>query len=116
MAGKSATEIDQRAGDRILGFRLHAGLSRREVAQALEVSTSQLKKYEDGVNCLKINQIPILARLFNRKIEDFFDPDERMSVPTADTINGELADITVRLRRIADRIEQAVRNGKIPTH
>ncbi|GJD87836.1 hypothetical protein BHAOGJBA_1341 [Methylobacterium hispanicum] len=109
MAGKSATDFDKLLGERILAFRTAAGLTQREVADALGVSAAQLQKYEKGSNCLKVNTLPILAGLYGRGIEDFFDIE---AVGNGNTSPADKGTVTVAeaanmLAQTVGRLEQA---------
>ncbi|MCF4130100.1 helix-turn-helix domain-containing protein [Methylobacterium sp. SyP6R] len=86
MAGKSANDFDKRLGERISQFRTEANISRGSVAKALGVTQAQLGKYELGINCLKANVLPILASLFGRSIEDFFDENPSGSASASKSV------------------------------
>lgn len=104
MAGKSATDFDRRLGERITEFRTAADMRQRQVADALGVSAAQLQKYERGSNCLKASSLPILADLFGRRIEDFFDPAPPAVPPQVSVSDAAhmLADAVQRVERSAE--------------
>ncbi|UHC17878.1 helix-turn-helix domain-containing protein [Methylobacterium currus] len=75
MTGSHIAEFDRILGGRIRTFRTEANISQRDVAAALEVSISQMQKYEKWTNILAAFNIPILAKLLKRNVNDFFDID-----------------------------------------
>lgn len=82
--------------------------SQLDVADALGVTVTQLGKYEKGINRLKAGSIPILAVMFERTIEEFFEPDGSTAVPAILTGSASLPEIVIMLAEAAGRIEQAV--------
>lgn len=72
MSGYIFTEIDQLVGDNLKILREHSGVSRRLVADHLEVSCEQVQKYESGRNRISARRLYLLAELFEVPMADFF--------------------------------------------
>ncbi|MDP4005110.1 helix-turn-helix domain-containing protein [Methylobacterium sp. NEAU K] len=73
MAGKPATAVDVRIGERISAARIRARLTQRTVAAAIGISTAQLQKYEKGTNRIIAIALSIVAQQTGTPIEYFFD-------------------------------------------
>lgn len=115
MAGKSATDFDRRLGERIMEFRTAADMRQRQVADALGVSAAQLQKYERGSNCLKASSLPILADLFGRRIDEFFDPASPVVPPQVSVSDAAhmLADAVARVERSAELMRNTLADAVV---
>jgi transcriptional regulator with XRE-family HTH domain len=65
--------IDQHFGARIRLRRLMVGMSQTQLAEALEVSSEQVQKYEKGVNQIRARRLQQIARVLRVPLAFFFD-------------------------------------------
>ena len=78
MARKSdyLTKIDKIIGDKIYSLRLAKGLSRIQLAEAIEVTHQQLQKYEKGLNRISLGRLIIAAKALDKNIGYFLEKIE----------------------------------------
>jgi len=65
--------VDLAVGARIKALRLAMGLSRQQLATAIDVTHQQLQKYEKGTNRISVGRMPSIAKTLNKPISYFFD-------------------------------------------
>lgn len=63
-------------GIRIKEARIAAGMSMKEVSLATNLSHQQISKYERGIDCIKVERLRQLAKIFNRPLLYFFNSEE----------------------------------------
>ena len=66
--------------DRLIGLRLKAlrncaGITRKDLAQFLEISVQQIQKYENGANRLSVSTLLKIANFINVPIWDFIEDE-----------------------------------------
>ncbi len=66
---KRTTELDILVGNRLRQKRIMLGLSLKETAVVIGVSTQQLQKYEKGINRTPIEKLKICCKLLRAPIE-----------------------------------------------
>ncbi len=71
--------------DRLIGLRLKAlrnctGITRKDLAQFLEISTQQIQKYESGINRLSVSTLLRIANFMNVPIWDFIEDENGMLI------------------------------------
>jgi transcriptional regulator with XRE-family HTH domain len=78
MARKSdyLTTVDKIIGEKICSLRLAKGLSRIQLAEAIEVTHQQLQKYEKGLNRIPTGRLIRAARALGRNIGCFLEEIE----------------------------------------
>lgn len=75
MTNKSVGAVDKHIGAQIRAFRLRAGLTQTELAQALGITFQQLQKYENGSNRIAAARLADTAQVLGVPIQTFFaDP------------------------------------------
>lgn len=78
-------------GNKIKQYRYELGLSRAELSNKIHISGQQLAKYEDGVNKICIGRLLLLAKVFNKNINDFLNvSDMPVDVKNLSRIDLEL--------------------------
>ena len=70
---KSRTTIDAHIGGRIRDRRLLMGLSGRQLAEMIGVTTQQVHKYETGTDRISAGLIYVVAQALNTPISHFFE-------------------------------------------
>lgn len=70
-------EIDRLVARRVKQERLAAGVTQRELAEAVGVVTQQVQKYEAGVDRIKAGQLWLMAERIGVPIGDLFREDTR---------------------------------------
>ena len=65
-------------------IRLQRGLTQKEVAAFLHISPQSISKWENGDATPSIEYLPLLARLFNCKIDDFFENEAENTASLAE--------------------------------
>lgn len=70
---RSPDAVDRYVGARIRGRRLMLGLSLTELADALELTFQQLRKYEKGANRVGAGRLQQIANALQVPISFFFD-------------------------------------------
>jgi transcriptional regulator with XRE-family HTH domain len=68
--------IDQHVGARVRVRRLMVGMSQIKLAEALEVSSKQVRKYERGANKISASRLQQIARVLRVPLPYFFDGDD----------------------------------------
>lgn len=64
-------KVDKIIGDKIYSLRLAKGLSRIQLAEAIEVTHQQLQKYEKGLNRMSIGRLILAAKALDKNIGYF---------------------------------------------
>jgi transcriptional regulator with XRE-family HTH domain len=72
-ASRPPNPIDQHVGARVRVRRLMVGMSQTQLAEALEVSSKQVRKYEKGVNHISARLLQHIARVLRVPLAYFFD-------------------------------------------
>jgi transcriptional regulator with XRE-family HTH domain len=67
------SDVDRFLGHRIKQLRLMTGMTQRQVAQQLGVSSHQVHKFEKGIDRLSASQLTALARAFEVAVGSLFD-------------------------------------------
>lgn len=57
-------------------LREQAGLSQMELAEKLNVGQSTIAMWENGTNAPRADKLPLLAKIFDCKIDDLFVSDK----------------------------------------
>lgn len=70
--GRRVPDTAKILGSTLKRMRKSAGLSMKDVAQALGVSYQQIQKYECGSNRFPIENLYILKRFYGVEYQDFF--------------------------------------------
>ena len=65
-------------------IRMKRGLTQREVADFLHISPQSISKWENGEAAPSIEFLPLLAKLFNCKTDDFFSNGNESFVNLSD--------------------------------
>lgn len=66
-------EINNAIGNRIVLFRKSRNLTRKKLANVLEITQQQLEKYEKGLNRISAAKLFIIAKRFNLDMSYFYD-------------------------------------------
>ncbi|WP_341759050.1 MULTISPECIES: helix-turn-helix domain-containing protein [unclassified Candidatus Tisiphia] len=66
-------KIDKLIGQKIYSLRLAKGLSRHQLATAIEVTLQQLQKYETGFNRISIGRLILIAKALEKNIGYFYE-------------------------------------------
>ena len=69
----NAKSIDAHVGGRLRRQRLLAGMSQEELANRLGLTFQQIQKYEKGRNRMGAGRLYELAKIFNVKVQFFFE-------------------------------------------
>ncbi|MCC8484199.1 MAG: helix-turn-helix domain-containing protein [Rickettsia endosymbiont of Labidopullus appendiculatus] len=67
------SKIDKLIGQKIYSLRLAKGLSRHQLAKAIEVTLQQLQKYETGLNRISIGRLILIAKALEKNIGYFYE-------------------------------------------
>lgn len=78
---RSATEIDEIIGKRILTRRDELGFSQKALAALIGVTFKQIQKYEKGVNRIPASRLLATAHVLKRSINYFFEPLRNKAKP-----------------------------------
>lgn len=75
MSGKMSDTmaIDHEIGSRIQLLRTRAGLSRKDLAESINITHQQLHKYEAGINRISASRLLVLCRVLEMSVADFFE-------------------------------------------
>lgn len=85
MTKRKPTGVDKIIGRNITYYRTKKSLSQEKLAERLDLSTSQIQKYEKGLTRVAASTLSEIAEVLDSDIEEFFvDPAKR---------NDGLADI-----------------------
>lgn len=72
-------EIDKFIGNKIYTLRLTKGLSRDQLANAVEVTHQQVQKYEKGINRISVGRLVLIAKALDKNVNYFYEGLESMS-------------------------------------
>ncbi len=67
------SKIDKLIGQKIYSLILAKGLSRQQLAKAIEVTHQQLQKYELGFNRIPIGRLILTAKALEKNIDYFYE-------------------------------------------
>ena len=70
------TEVDKMIGSKIYSLRLAKGLSRVQLAEAIEVTYQQLQKYERGLNRISVGRLMLVSKALGQNIGYFLGREE----------------------------------------
>jgi transcriptional regulator with XRE-family HTH domain len=97
--------------DICVGYNIHCirstnGLSQAELAEALNVSVTQIQKYEKGLNRISASRLYILAQVLGCDLKDLFEgcDHDQNSMPQMRLTLHEEARIINALRQLKDPI------------
>lgn len=77
MTSKSrATDMDKLINKRVRILRIARKFSQSQVAKALNISTQQVTKYENGLNRISASRLFMIAKMFKVDIAYFFRSEE----------------------------------------
>ena len=96
--------------DRLRGCCQELGITLDALAQAVTVPLANLQNVMDGTPGLTVNQLRTIAEYFGRGILFFLESGEarpeQIHSPQFRTINNQKSDLSVRLRRLVERVER----------
>lgn len=67
-----ATDLDVYVGTRLKHFRLKAGMTQEELAEAEGITFQQIQKYENGTNRIAASRLFSFAKILGIKTDTFF--------------------------------------------
>ena len=70
---ETTSQIDDTVGQNIMDERLARGLSRQQLASAIDVTHQQLQKYEKGSNRVSAGRLWLIAKALKKPLEYFFE-------------------------------------------
>jgi transcriptional regulator with XRE-family HTH domain len=73
MGRHQRSEFDRLLGQRIMELRRLGGMTQKQVAQQLGVSTPQVHKYEKGTDQVSAGQLLVIARSLDVAVASLFD-------------------------------------------
>jgi transcriptional regulator with XRE-family HTH domain len=73
MGRHQRSEFDRFLGQRIMELRRLGGMTQKQVAQQLGVSTPQVHKYEKGTDQVSAGQLLVIARSLDVAVASLFD-------------------------------------------
>lgn len=84
----SSNEIDAHVGKRMRKVREALGLSQGRLGRQLDLTFSQVQKYEKGANRIGAGRLHVLARVLNVPVQYFFEelaegPENSRAAPQA---------------------------------
>lgn len=98
-------DFDKIVGNKIRELRCSLGYSSEEIAELLDITYQQIRKYELGKDAISAQKLWKISKIFGENINSFFPDlasDDRISDNNA---NFRLyIEIGKKLRRIKDRI------------
>ena len=68
-----SSKVDKLIGDKIYSLRLAKGLTRSQLAEAIEVTQQQLQKYEKGLNRIAVGRLLLISKVLERNIKYFLE-------------------------------------------
>jgi len=66
-------EYRERLAAKLRGARAETGLSQKDVEQATGISTSQLSRVENALNSIDLEELLLLAALYDVRLERFLE-------------------------------------------
>jgi transcriptional regulator with XRE-family HTH domain len=85
-------EYRERLAAKLRGARAETGLSQRDVERATGISTSQLSRVENALNSIDLEELLLLAALYDVQLERFLEVLAPLGNPPSATrasSNGE---------------------------
>jgi transcriptional regulator with XRE-family HTH domain len=77
---RSVTQIDAVIGNAIKSYRLLAGMTQEDLAQALDVTFQQVQKYERGTNRVSASRLLDLSNVLGCSVTDLYGLGSRDSL------------------------------------
>ncbi len=104
---KKTGEIDRKLGKNIVSHRIAAGLSRKQLADAIGITHQQLQKYEKGINRITVARLYDIARELRQPVIKLLEAD----MPHEIADNRFMSDMAKYINKIKDRSKlDAIRN------
>lgn len=72
----STNQIDKFASERLKQQRIAAGLTHKELGEAIDINAVQIKKYEEGLSTIPVSRLYVLAKVLNTPLRYFFNGSE----------------------------------------
>lgn len=112
---RAANRIDMHVGRRIRLRREMLGYTRDQLAGALDVSESQIIKYERGAHRVSAGSLFILCKFLDVPAEWFFKGFREVagSSPDADAVQATSAELRTELLELFDRADDERLQGEI---
>ena len=70
------TSVDKIIGSKIYSLRLAKGLTRVQLAEAIEVTHQQLQKYEKGLNRISVGRLVLMSKVLGENIKYFLEEEK----------------------------------------
>ena len=96
---------------RIRALRTEANINQTELASALGLSRTTINNWETGRARPEISALPMLCRVLNVSISDFFaseDDDEHQLIRSYHRLNGDHQRFLLNMARELEKIDQAI--------
>lgn len=77
---ESKKQIDKLASERLKQRRIALGLTQKELGNAINISTVQIKKYEAGISSIPISQLYVFSKVLNTPLKHFLNPNKQEEV------------------------------------
>jgi len=85
-------EYRERLAAKLRGARAETGLSQKDVERATGISTSQLSRVENALNSIDLEELLLIAALYDVRLERFLEVLAPLGDPPSATrafLNGE---------------------------
>jgi len=74
------SQIDKHMGNKIFELRLGMGLTRQQLAEIIDVTHQQIRKYEKGMNRISVGRLALIAKAFDKEIQYFYEDFDKEKV------------------------------------
>lgn len=74
------SQIDKHMGNKIFELRLGMGLTRQQLAEIIDVTHQQIRKYEKGMNRISVGRLALIAKALDKEIQYFYEDFDKEKV------------------------------------
>jgi transcriptional regulator with XRE-family HTH domain len=94
-------EINTHIGNKIYSLRLIKGLSRQQLAEKINITQQQVKKYEDAENRVTISTLILIAKALDSKVDYFYKDlhNEELNIEEAEMLSAPHKRLCIEVSR-----------------
>ncbi|WP_253307481.1 MULTISPECIES: helix-turn-helix domain-containing protein [unclassified Rickettsia] len=74
---KSRKHVEKIVSERLKQRRIALGVSQKDLGKAIDISTQQIQKYEEGLSKIPVSRLYVFAKILNIPLKYFIDSSEK---------------------------------------
>jgi len=101
---RRADDIDRLIGKTLRSFRKEAGLTQKQLGDAVMMSFKQIRKYELGENRISASMLYALSKALDKSVDAFY---QDILDPQGDTVKGTFKESVIKVARESEEKDSA---------